>query len=106
MTAMFTRRLELPERSSFSLGAARNRQEHVAPRMFVGSRGNKAIGIEAKATERWRPEDGRALRTALSEKLIQKAFAVYLGNTTQLDDGIQVLPIAAFARALANGDIL
>ena len=73
---------------------------------FLWSRGNRTVGIEVKATERWRSEHGKALRTALEEGFIQKAYAVYLGDVPQRDGDINVLPISHFASALARGDVL
>ena len=73
---------------------------------FLWSRGNKAVGIEVKATERWRTQDGKALQTALAEKLIQRAYGVYLGAAPQRDGEIRVLPVSRFAQALANGEVL
>jgi predicted AAA+ superfamily ATPase len=73
---------------------------------FLWSRGNRAVGIEVKATERWRSQDGKALQTALAEKLIQRAYGVYLGAAPQRDGEIRVLHVTQFAQALANGEVL
>lgn len=64
------------------------------------------IGIEVKATERWRSEDGKGLQTALAEKFITRAYAVYLGDAPQRDGDISVLPVSHFAGALARGELL
>jgi predicted AAA+ superfamily ATPase len=72
---------------------------------FLWSRGNKHVGIEVKASERWRPEDGKVLQTALAEGLIQKAYGVYLGAVPQRDGRTHVLPIAQFAHELACGEL-
>ncbi len=73
---------------------------------FVWSRGKRHVGIEVKASERWRPEHSRSLAAALAEKLIDRAYGVYLGDTPLLDGEVRVLPVASFLRELAAGKVL
>lgn len=73
---------------------------------FVWQRAGKAIGIEVKASDRWRTGDGDALATLLAEKRIDRGFGVYLGARPQADRGIRVLPLTGFLTALARGEIL
>jgi len=73
---------------------------------FIWSRGQTHVGFEVKARSRWRSEDSQALRAALSEKLVKRAFGVYLGDAPQRDGDIHILPIKHFAQALAQGDVL
>jgi predicted AAA+ superfamily ATPase len=71
---------------------------------FVWSGPHHSVGIEVKASERWRPEGGAALRELLEKKAIRRAVAVYLGDRPLLDGGVQVLPARDFAQQL--GDLL
>jgi predicted AAA+ superfamily ATPase len=72
----------------------------------VWRRGRRAIGIEIKASERWRPEHNRGLSTLLESGAIEAAFAVYLGAAPQRFGLIEVLPVAEFCRRLWAGEIL
>lgn len=71
---------------------------------FVWRGPHHAVGIEAKASERWRPEAGAALRELLEKKAIQRAVAVYLGDRPLADGPIEVLPARMFAERL--GDVI
>lgn len=71
---------------------------------FVWCGPHHSVGIEVKASERWRPESGAALRELLEKKAIRRAVAVYLGERPLLDGGVQVLPARDFAQQL--GDLL
>jgi len=73
---------------------------------FIWSRGKKHVGVEVKATERWRPEHAKALQVALAEGIIQRAFVVYLGQVPLLEGAVKVLPVDAFAQALGRGEVL
>jgi predicted AAA+ superfamily ATPase len=73
---------------------------------FVWTRARTAIGIEVKATTRWRSEDGRALKELAEAGIVQQAFAVYLGERAMKDGPISVLPAPAFFRELAAGRVL
>ena len=69
-------------------------------------RARTAIGIEVKASERWRPEFARALNELKASGAIRRAFGVYLGDRPLQDGAVRVLPIAAFLRELARGCVL
>lgn len=73
---------------------------------FVWVRGKHRVGIEVKASPRWRSEEGRSLRELHSALGLHRAVAIYLGERTLHDDGLQVLPLAQFLRALGAGDVL
>ena len=73
---------------------------------FIWTRARTAIGIEVKASERWRPEFARALNELKASGAIHRAFAVYLGDRPLQDGAVRVLPIAAFLRELAAGRVL
>ena len=73
---------------------------------FIWTRARAAIGIEVKASERWRPEFARALNELHASGAIRRAFGVYLGDRPLQDGAVRVLPIAAFLRELAGGRVL
>lgn len=73
---------------------------------FVWTRGKSAVGVEVKASERWRPEFSRALTELLEAGRIQRAFGVYLGERPLQDGRLRVLPLDAFLRELAGGRVL
>jgi uncharacterized protein len=73
---------------------------------FIWSRGGRAVGIEVKASERWRPEHGRALRDLHDAGVTQYCFGVYLGDRPLQDGPIRVLPLADFLRELGSGRVL
>jgi predicted AAA+ superfamily ATPase len=73
---------------------------------FLWTRAKAAVGIEVKASERWRPEFARALNDLHAAGAIRRAYGVYLGDRTLQDGAVRVLPIAAFLRELAGGRVL
>ena len=73
---------------------------------FVWKRGARTLGIEVKASERWRREDGAALKQLASTGRIRGALAVYRGQLALRDGPVQVLPVAAFLDRLCRGEIL
>ena len=73
---------------------------------FVWSRGGRSVGIEVKAAERWRREDGAALRELLAAGRLRRAFGVYRGRTALRDGEVSVLPVGTFLERLAAGDVL
>jgi predicted AAA+ superfamily ATPase len=73
---------------------------------FVWTRARRAVGIEVKATARWRPADGAALRGLIVAGVIQSGYGVYTGAAELKDGPLRVMPVAAFLRRLAAGDIL
>ena len=73
---------------------------------FIWTRGSRAVGIEVKATARWRSEDGAALRGLVDAGTLRAGFGVYTGTVELKDGPIRVLPLVAFLRRLAAGDVL
>lgn len=73
---------------------------------FVWERGDKRIGIEVKASKRWRSEYGSALADLKKEGRITAAFGVYAGNERQRERELTVLPFAEFTRDLTAGKVL
>jgi predicted AAA+ superfamily ATPase len=69
---------------------------------FVWVGPQHAVGIEVKASERWRSEHGSALREMLTRQRIKTAVAVYLGDRPLLDEGVLVLPARQFAERIGE----
>ena len=73
---------------------------------FIWTRGGNSVGIEVKASERWRPEHGRALAELNRAQVVRACFGVYLGEHALRDGPITVLPLHEFLRALVAGSVL
>ncbi|KKO19344.1 MAG: hypothetical protein BROFUL_01943 [Candidatus Brocadia fulgida] len=69
-------------------------------------RGKKAIGFEVKAATVWKKEYSGVLNQRFREKLLQKCFGIYLGDTRLKDHEVHVLPLKEFMRDIALGKIL
>lgn len=72
---------------------------------FVWSRGGRAVGVEVKASVRWRSKDSRALHEMLARRVVRRGFGVYLGNAALQDGKVAVLPLRAFLKRLYEGDV-
>ncbi len=73
---------------------------------FVWMRAGHAVGIEVKATTRWRPEFNRALVELQANGVIASAWGVYLGDRSLRAGPVRVLPLQAFLAELASGKVL
>ena len=73
---------------------------------FIWRRGTRAVGIEVKASNRYRSEEAAALRGFRDRKLLHSAYLVYDGHDVLKDRGVVVLPVAEFMRRLADGDVI
>lgn len=73
---------------------------------FVWTRGSRAVGIEVKASGRWRAGDGRALQEMLASRVVGRGLGVYLGSAALRDGKIDVLPVRAFLERLERGEVL
>lgn len=69
---------------------------------FVWQRGTRRIGLEVKASERWRSADGAGLRALHAAVGLDRQLAVYLGDRALRDREIEVMPFGDFAAALAG----
>lgn len=72
---------------------------------FIWRRGRRAVGIEVKASARWRREDAAVLRQLMDEEVLTAGYVVYGGSELLRDRGIDVLPFEAFAQRAARGDL-
>ncbi len=73
---------------------------------FIWRRGKRAVGIEVKASARWRPEYGRALLELHRAGVVTRCCGVYLGDTALQDGPVRVFPLPAFLRELSRGGVL
>ncbi len=73
---------------------------------FVWTRGATTVGIEVKASARWRSGDGSPLKALYAERKLARVFGVYLGDEPLRDGPVHVLPVRVFLDRLADGDVL
>ncbi len=73
---------------------------------FIWRRGKRAVGIEVKASNRYRSEDAATLREFVERKLLSSAFVVYDGKDILKDRGVTILPVVEFMRRLAHNDVI
>lgn len=73
---------------------------------FVWTRGKRSVGIELKASHRWRVEDGRALKDLHGAGVLTRCHAAYLGDTPLRDGPIDVQPVREFLRRIASGEVI
>ena len=73
---------------------------------FIWMRASHAVGIEVKASARWRPEFNRALAELHSAGVIATAWGVYLGDQPLQAGPVRVLPLPMFLAELAAGRVL
>jgi uncharacterized protein len=73
---------------------------------FIWTRGRHVVGIEVKASARWRLEHGRALADLRTTGVVTACYGVYLGEVPLRDGPMRVLPLHTFLRQLATGRVL
>jgi len=73
---------------------------------FVWAGGERTIGVEVKATAQWRPEFSLSLKELHTGGFLQAGWGVYSGEARLQDGPITVLPLKAFMRALAEGEVV
>ncbi len=72
----------------------------------IWTRASRAVGIEVKASARWRPEFSRALTELYSAGIIGAAWGVYLGDQALQIGPIRILPLRMFLHELVSGHVL
>lgn len=72
---------------------------------LIWSLGETHIGIEIKASQKWRREYGKALRDLRSKGTLTQAFGIYCGEYPEKDGGIDVLPVELFLEKLYRREI-
>jgi hypothetical protein len=75
---------------------------HACPR----DRGKRAVGIEVKASNCYRPEEAATLRKFLDRKRLGPVYVVYEGENALKDRGVHILPVVEFMRRLAGGEVI
>ncbi len=73
---------------------------------FIWTRARRAIGIEVKASARWRAEFGGPLKSLAADGIVHSAIGVYTGAVELKDGPLRVLPVRTFLKELAAGNIL
>ena len=73
---------------------------------FIWSRGATRVGVEVKAARHWRRGDAAALEALLGEKIVQRAYGVYLGRERLRESGVLVLPLPTFLTELGAGHVI
>ncbi len=73
---------------------------------LIWSRGELVVGIEVKATHRWRSEFGRTLSRLHDQQVLTRCVGVYLGEDEQRAGPLSILSLTKFAEQLRDGKIL
>ena len=73
---------------------------------FIWARADTAVAIEVKGASAWRREYSAPMRRALDEKMVSRAFGVYLGSQSLREEKVRIFPLQAFLEHLWAGDIL
>lgn len=73
---------------------------------FIWRRGKRAVGVEVKASNRYRSDESKALKAFLEQKLLGSAYVVYEGSDVLKDGAVTVLPVVEFMRRLARGEVI
>lgn len=73
---------------------------------FVWTRGDRAIGVEVKASTSWRREYGAALKDLVGSGVLTAGHGVYTGASELKDGAIRIWPLRSFLQRLASGHIL
>lgn len=73
---------------------------------FVWTRGNRAVGIEVKASIIWKSEFGGPLKGLIADGIVKKGFGLYTGAAELKDGPLRVLPLKKFLQVLSRGDVL
>ncbi len=69
---------------------------------FLWSGPDRRVGIEVKASTRWRSEFAGPLQEMIDQKVIQHAVVVYLGDRALQVGNVRVLPAASWAASLGE----
>lgn len=73
---------------------------------FIIAKGNKLIGLEVKATKKWKTEYNKSLQTLLEAKKIKSAFGVYMGKEKLKYGQIDVYPVEEFLTLIRTENII
>ena len=70
---------------------------------FIWSRGDASIASELKSSARWQRQYSSGLRRSVDEKMVSRAFGIYLGPHVLRDGKVEILPIQEFLPRLWTG---
>lgn len=73
---------------------------------FVWRRGDRRVGVEVKASDRWRSAEGDGLRALHQTVGLERSCVVYLGERRLKDGEIDIFPLWDFVQELNRGAIL
>jgi predicted AAA+ superfamily ATPase len=73
---------------------------------FIWTRGDRAVGVEVKATARWRSEFGRTLKGLITEGTLRAGYGVYTGAAELKDGRLFIWPLQRFLQRLEAGQVL
>lgn len=63
------------------------------------------MGVEVKASPRWRREDSGALQQLIDEKVLPAGYVVYGVKEVLRDRRVTILPMEVFSARVARGDL-
>ena len=70
---------------------------------FVWRRGRRSVGVEVKASSRWRREDAGMLQQLINEKVLTAGYLVYGGSEVLKAGRVTILPMQEFCTRVARG---
>jgi predicted AAA+ superfamily ATPase len=73
---------------------------------FIWTRGERAVGIEVKASPKWRDDFGGALKSLVADRIVRTGIGVYTGTAELRDGPLRVLPLTTFLQEQTSGKIL
>ena len=73
---------------------------------FIWARADTAVSFELKSVAHWQRKNSSALRRSVEDKMVSRAFGVYLGTYILHEGEIEVLPLQKFLSRLWTGKIL
>ena len=73
---------------------------------FIWTRGDRAVGIEIKASSKWRRGNSRALQELYSLGKLDACYGIYRGEESLKDGDVSVLPCEVFLKKLHEGKII
>ena len=73
---------------------------------FIWTRGDTAIAIEVKSATTWHRKYSSVLHRALTEKMVTRAYGVYLGDKAMSDGEVRIFPLQEFLKHLWEGSVL
>jgi len=73
---------------------------------FIWTRGDTSIAIKVKSATTWHRKYSSVLHRALTEKMVTRAYGVYLGDKAMSDGEVRIFPLQEFLKHLWEGSVL